>query len=825
MGFLSFSSISFLVAGAVCAVGPVLIHLLNRRRHRVVKWAAMDFLRQAMKQNRKVLEWRDFLLLAMRTLAVLLFGTALARPFFASQQVAIDVRQPLHAVLIIDNSLSMAYETLEGSLLEQAKRKGREFIEQLPRGSRVSVIAAGGSLDYVHGEALDTLEEAREALSRIEIVDRTASLTRVLELARLACEAAPELAKRIVFIGDQQELNWRMLPSGESAGDLPPIQCVVVRPAEWENTWVAALRVQDGLADVETPTTVIVEVAHQGVGPRRDLPVSLTSGETILGQQIVTVEPGGTREVSFECVLGGLGAAPEAAQVSFLPLTAKIGADRLTADDRRSLAVPVVAALNVVFVDQYAKGQEDVTRGRLGETRALRKLLAPPGAQQDALRQPIKIRHLAPESLNRETLADARLVVVAGLSDPAGMVPVLADYVQQGGQLLIAAGADFDPSAWNATAWQGGQGILPLPLKSELIGVTPEEAPEKLAPFQLSFASLADEPMFQLAGVSRQDLQALYAEPFFFKAVAVDESAEALAAIEVAEVVRIEDEQNRDADEVTTPWLSWAEERASSGVGGGKAKLPQILARYDGAGNPAFLVSRAMRRGRVLFCTSGVLSSWNTLPKTNAVLLFDQIMRGMIESTLPECNLPPNEHWTLQLPRAEQHLAVSLLRPGAAVEEPLDVTYVSAERRGVVVNGLLSRGVYAVTGRRLAGSTQVGQEAAVWELPLAVNGEAEESDLTPLTRSKFDENAKGMSFRWVAAGEEIELAGAVVNGQGTWWWVILVVVVLLAAEMVVIVMPSVARRDSMGSWGGGRLAAQPGTVNSRPMEQRGASIS
>src|SRR6478735_2440172 len=140
MGFVSFMSGSFLVAGAACAVGPVLIHLLNRRRHRVVKWAAMDFLRQAMKQNRKVLEWRDFLLLAMRTLAVLLFGTALARPFLASQQEATDVRQPLHAILIVDNSLSMAYETLEGSLLEQAKRKGREFIELLPRGSRVTVI-------------------------------------------------------------------------------------------------------------------------------------------------------------------------------------------------------------------------------------------------------------------------------------------------------------------------------------------------------------------------------------------------------------------------------------------------------------------------------------------------------------------------------------------------------------------------------------------------------------------------------------------------------------------------------------------------------------
>lgn len=819
MGFLSFSSVSFLIAGSVCAAGPVLIHLLNRRRHRVVKWGAMDFLRQAMKQNRKVLEWRDFLLLAMRTLAVLLFGTALARPFLAQQQAATDVRQPLHAVLIVDNSLSMSYETLEGSLLDQAKRKSREFIELLPRGSRVTVIPACGSREFISSEALENVEAAREALGRIEIVDRSASLTRVIELARVACEASPEFAKRVVFIGDQQELTWQKPITAELQNDLPTIQCVVVRPAESENSWVSDVRVPDGLADVETTTTIVVEVSHQGNSPRRDLQVTLASGETVLGQQTVNVEPGGTREVTFECVLGGLGATPEPGQVSFLPLTAKIGPDRLAADDQRVLAVPVVAALNVVFIDQYAEGHEDVARGRLGETRHLRKLLAPNSGRSDAPRQPIKVRHLAAEMVDRETLADARLVVVAGLDQPELLVPILADYVQAGGQLLIAAGADFDAAAWNGAAWRGGQGILPLPLKPEPIGVTPDEAPEKLAPFQLSFASFADEPIFRLAGLSRSDLQSLYAEPFFFKAVAVDESAEALAAVKASEEVRVENEQSRDMDDGETPWLKWAAEDFKGSEKGKTTQLPRVLARYDGPGTPAFLVSREMGRGRVLFCTSGVLSPWNTLPKTNAVLLFDRLMREMIENTLPECNFTPNERLTLPLPRAEQHLAVSLLRPSAALEEPLDVMYVSAARRGVVVNGLLSRGIYQVTGRRLGGMTADGKQPAIWNVPLAVNGEADESDLTPLTRSKFVDLTKGNNLGWVAAGEELALAGAVVNGQGTWWWTVLGVVGLLAGEMVV------------AGVGGQRIAAekqfvaQPKSISSRPAQQRSVAIS
>src|SRR6478672_9737776 len=102
MGSLTFTSLPFLIAGAICAAGPVIIHLLNRRRYRVVHWAAMDFLRQALQRNRRILQIRDLLLLLIRTAAVLLFGAALARPYFAQNQQEFDERQPLHAIIILD---------------------------------------------------------------------------------------------------------------------------------------------------------------------------------------------------------------------------------------------------------------------------------------------------------------------------------------------------------------------------------------------------------------------------------------------------------------------------------------------------------------------------------------------------------------------------------------------------------------------------------------------------------------------------------------------------------------------------------------------------
>ena len=42
----SFAAASFAVAGAIAATAPLIIHLLNRRRYRVVPWAAMELLRE-----------------------------------------------------------------------------------------------------------------------------------------------------------------------------------------------------------------------------------------------------------------------------------------------------------------------------------------------------------------------------------------------------------------------------------------------------------------------------------------------------------------------------------------------------------------------------------------------------------------------------------------------------------------------------------------------------------------------------------------------------------------------------------------------------------
>src|SRR3954447_15855883 len=103
----------WLVNPAIFAVGalavslPIIIHLLNKRKFRIVDWAAMDFLLDADKKNRRRVRLENLILLALRCLAVLLIGMLLARPFIPTAVTAgIINAQQYERIIILDDSLS-----------------------------------------------------------------------------------------------------------------------------------------------------------------------------------------------------------------------------------------------------------------------------------------------------------------------------------------------------------------------------------------------------------------------------------------------------------------------------------------------------------------------------------------------------------------------------------------------------------------------------------------------------------------------------------------------------------------------------------------------
>ena len=378
-------------------------------------------------------------------------------------------------------------------------------------------------------------------------------------------------------------------------------------------------------------------------------------------------------------------------------------------------------------------------------------------------------------------------------------------------------------------------GILPAPLLPEPLGALPDEAAGDLKPFFLAFDSLQAHQYFQLAGVSEQELRDLYSEPFFFKAVRADVSDETLQALRQAELKRLEEEQQFVAEAQSRrkqavesggeaaldetgkkqlrgdeqregllrhTWLLWAHQMAAGDEeplpddpGRRTSRLeemaertvPRVLARFDNPAGTPYLVARKIQRGDVLLATSGLLSNWNTLPTSNAVVIFDRTLRAMIQSTLPPRNFGPTERIALPLPTGERELTLQLRRPdGGEQAELLDTGFVGKEQLGFSIEQPLARGLYRVTALRANGNGGAAARETAWELPVAVNGDAEESELQPLGRDQFDARVGNAAVRWVGPEDEISLAGTQVSGQDSWWWLIFAVLGLLLVELLLV---------------------------------------
>ena len=78
-----------LLWGLLAVSIPIIIHLLNRKRHRTVQWAAMEFLLKATRESRGKKKLKYLIILASRALAIAALVLAIARPLIGGFQAGV----------------------------------------------------------------------------------------------------------------------------------------------------------------------------------------------------------------------------------------------------------------------------------------------------------------------------------------------------------------------------------------------------------------------------------------------------------------------------------------------------------------------------------------------------------------------------------------------------------------------------------------------------------------------------------------------------------------------------------------------------------------
>lgn len=453
------------LAGAAGAAAPIIIHLLNKQRYRRMWWAAMEFLRRAIEKRRRRLRIEQLILLALRTLSLLLLAFVLSRPFLGGSVSDLIAQSNMLRVFVVDNSFSMAADVGGEAALERAKRAAVQLAGEMRGQDASMIILANDAPEVLFELPLSDRERVQERLAAIEVSDRGTDIPVALQAAFKAVNENDLPVNAVYVFTDLQQVGWQLNDAERRAALAAAAQALARRTrvtivdvgsADPVNVAVTAVSVLDPIVATLQPAQIAVEVANFSDSAVIDLPVELFVDEVSAGSDVIDeIKPAGTARKTFHYTFQRPG---------YHALRVQTRADALRPDDQRFLAVRVRDGIKVLIVDgDFGAG------GRDAESFHLVLALQPEAHAPLERRFLIEPRVVNDVAFEQEPLSDYDLVVLANVAQVSEeRVTALHQYVTRGGALMVFMGDLTGAGDYNQAFRRKGQHLLPVTLTEPL---------------------------------------------------------------------------------------------------------------------------------------------------------------------------------------------------------------------------------------------------------------------------------------------------------------------------------------------------------------------
>ena len=458
--------------GLFAASLPILIHLLNRRKLKRVRFPAVRFILLSQRRISRSYRLRHWLLLALRTLAVVFLALLLANPVFQTGAGLFAGGGPVSLVVLLDNSLSMTWSG-DGSGFKQAKEAARLLLSSLQDGDRAALIPthlSGGEPFRLKSEKEVLLKE----LDQVEISDGTANFAAALGKAYELLNA-PAAQKEIRLITDMGLTGWDQFSISALKQYDPSIPVKAIRIGRKGNPingTIREIRVGGQGVGVDLPFYVEATIANFGAVEIKDLLVQLSIDGQNKEQKLISVLPHGETTVGFQTRLNRAGS-------HLGRITLK--KDGLAGNSTAHFALEAQDKIKILVVD----GDPQTSLAQ-SETFFLTRALNPTGERDSSAFLPTVI---IPEGLSGTPLDSYQVVIlcnVSALSD--AIVSKLQNYLRQGGGLLIFGGDRLHAESYNLKLAQSSPPILPAPVREKRVGA--EATGEKIQSLDLAHPAL-----------------------------------------------------------------------------------------------------------------------------------------------------------------------------------------------------------------------------------------------------------------------------------------------------------------------------------------------
>lgn len=399
---------------------PLLIHRLTQNARRTRYLPTLHLLRNTLQQQPRILRFRHWILLLLRTLLLLCLTLAFLKPAQRAP-LATTGNNPRTVLLLLDLSLSMQARTAGTPAITRARNTAFQLLNQLQPADRVNLLLATPTPELLLPQPSTERAPILHALRNLQPSSGRANLDAALPIATQHLDNAPTPQRELWILSDFQRTAW----TPERLRKLPArarILFLHAAPQHAPNTAITYLQVQPDPPLPGQTAQITLEIWN-GTPTPRALQTTLRiqpedpALQTTTRTRTLNVPPNTTVTTAFPVQF------PRPARYR---ITASLPGDQLPADNQRYLALDLVNPLNVLLITT-----EPATRhGIRFLTRALNPAPHKPGGIRITPRNPIE--------LTTTDLQNAHAIILYRTHTfPADRLQLLYQHLARGGNLLL----------------------------------------------------------------------------------------------------------------------------------------------------------------------------------------------------------------------------------------------------------------------------------------------------------------------------------------------------------------------------------------------------
>ncbi|MBL8826005.1 MAG: BatA domain-containing protein [Planctomycetaceae bacterium] len=458
----SFFAHPLMLGWLAVAAAPLLIHLLSRRKYREVTFAAMSFIVAALKKNSRRIQLEQWILLALRTLLVILVVTALAEPFLESAGLQSTSGEHIHKVIVIDGSFSMAFKPTDKSRFDRAKELADRIVDESLQGDSFTLVLMTTPPRAIVATPSFEARSVRSEIENLRLPHAGGDLPGTVALVERLIDTAERENTRpthhqVFFLTDLGRTSWSVDTAGPSGQEFlarskklaerAALQVIDLGQDDAENTAVTRFTLVDPYVTTARDVTFEAELRNFGRQRRDQLLVELFVDGRRVAEEHVDLEAGGQATVSFPFRFDTPGS--HLAEL-------RLASDLLDVDNHRWHAVEARESLRVLAINGKPSGGE-----LRGATDYLTVALQPRSDQVD--RPLVRVDVAAESALVEHDLTTYDSIFLCNVAQFTQQeASVLSAYQRHGGGVVCFLGDQVNADSYNRWLATGDENRAPV---------------------------------------------------------------------------------------------------------------------------------------------------------------------------------------------------------------------------------------------------------------------------------------------------------------------------------------------------------------------------